>query len=128
MIKLITEPAHVIDIMATCVDLSGATYLKTFKGHEIIPMEGSSLRPLFEGKSLKRNDGLFFEHFGNRGVRKGRWKLMATREGNSELYDMVSDRTELNDLASKMPEKVKELSRFYNNWTERCFVQKLNEK
>jgi arylsulfatase len=123
--KLITEPAHVIDIMASCVDLSGATYPTRFKGHEIIPMEGSSLRPLFEGKSLERNDGLFFEHYGHRGVRRGSWKLVATRQGKWELYDMLSDRTELNDLASKMPEKVNELSRLYNKWTERCLVQKL---
>jgi arylsulfatase len=45
--RLFHEPAHLIDLMATAVDLAGANYPKEYKGHAILPMEGVSLRPAF---------------------------------------------------------------------------------
>src|SRR5205814_7663497 len=44
------QPGHIIDLMATCVDLAGATYPKTYKDKPITPLEGKSLAPIFEGK------------------------------------------------------------------------------
>ncbi|MDB4296339.1 hypothetical protein N9940_02005 [bacterium] len=41
-----------------------------------------------------------------------------------ELYDMEADRTELNNLAVKMPEKVKAMTALYQDWTKRSFVTK----
>ena len=121
---LVDEPTHLIDLMATCVDLSGAQYPATYKGNKIIPMEGESLRPIFEGRPFKRENALYFEHMGNRAVRQGKWKLVsAGRRGKWELYNMETDRTELNDLANKMPEKVKAVSALYDAWSERCFVK-----
>ena len=42
------QPGHLIDIMATCVDVAGAKYPAEFHGQSILPMEGRSLgtRPL----------------------------------------------------------------------------------
>lgn len=48
------EPSHLIDIMATCIDVSGASYPKTYQGQSIIPYEGKSLVPAFENKPLER--------------------------------------------------------------------------
>jgi arylsulfatase len=45
------EPAHFIDIMSTLVDLTGASYPKTFSGKAVIPMQGVSLLPAFEKKT-----------------------------------------------------------------------------
>ena len=39
---------------------------------------------------------------------------------NWELYDMETDRCELNDLSSKHPEIVKELDGMWREWFERC--------
>ena len=121
--SLIHDPSHLIDVMATFVDLTEATYPETYKGNAIIPMEGISLRPLFEGEKLERDDALYFEHEGNQGVRKGKWKLVKTKKGKWELYDMEKDRTELNDLATQMPEKTQALIALYESWSERCFVE-----
>jgi arylsulfatase len=122
--SLVAEPTHLIDLMATCVDLSGAKYPQTYKGNKIIPMEGKSLRPIFEAKAFKRNEPIFFEHQGNKAVRKGKWKLVSEKSGKWELYDMDADRTELHDLANSKPEKTKELSAEYDAWSKRCFVNK----
>lgn len=122
--ELVTEPGHVIDLMATCVDVAKAEYPRRRNGHAIVPMEGKSLRPAFSGKELGRDQPLFFEHSGNRGVRNGQWKLVALKGGDWELYDVEADRTELHDLAQTRPEKVKQLRSLYDEWAHRCFVNK----
>jgi len=111
---LVTEPVHTIDLMATCIDLSGAKYPKTYKGNEVIPMAGKSLRPLFEGKTFHRENPIYFNLGGSRAMRKGKWKIISVKGRPWELYNMQTDRTELNDLAEEFPEKVKELSDLYN--------------
>ena len=125
---LVTEPAHVIDLMATCVDVSRADYPKTYKGNAILPMEGKSLRPLFRGDRLNRDAPLFFEHMGNRGIRQDRWKLVSEKGSKWELYDMETDRTELKDLSVQFPERVQTMSAQYAAWTERCWVNKAKTK
>jgi len=111
-----SQVGHVIDVMATCLDVSGATYPagKT-------PPEGKSLVPAFAGKPLER-DHLAWEHEGNRAIRAGKWKLVARRGGPWELYDLDADRTELADLAARHPEKVKELSGKWDEWAKRTNV------
>jgi len=120
--RLCHDPGHLIDIMATCVDVSGAGYPTQREGHTIQPAEGISLRPTFEGKSLDER-AIFWEHEGNRAVRKGRWKLVSKHPGGWELYDIAADRTEMHDLASQHPEKVQELEALYKSWADHCGVQ-----
>ncbi len=50
--KFEPQPGHVIDLMATCVDLAGAKYPAERNGQAILPMEGVSLRPAFAGEPL----------------------------------------------------------------------------
>jgi arylsulfatase len=117
------QPAHVIDIMPTVVDVSGAAYPKQFKSHDILPMEGRSLVPAFDNKPIQR-EALFWEHEGNAAVRVGDWKLVRMgRKGPWELYDMKTDRTELHDLSTKMPDKAKELADIWDQWAERAHVK-----
>ena len=40
-----------------------------------------------------------------------------------ELYDMEADRSELNDLADKMPEKVEAMVADWQAWADRVGVQ-----
>ena len=121
--ELRTQPGHLIDIMATCVDLAGATYPKEFRGKAIQPMEGRSLVPAFDSKPIQR-DALFWEHEGNAAVRVGDWKLVRLgRTGPWELYDLKADRTEQRDLAAAQPERVKALAAKWDAWAERAQVK-----
>jgi arylsulfatase len=121
--RLVKSPAHLIDLMATCVDLAGATYPRALDGREVLPAEGVSLRPAFEGKPLSRPRPLFWEHEGNRAVRDGAWKLVAKHGQPWELYDIEADRTERNDLAGKLSGRVAEMAAVWDAWAERVGVR-----
>ncbi len=121
--QLCSQPGHLIDLMATCVDLAGATYPKEFKGRAIAPMEGRSLAPAFANQPIQR-DALFWEHEGNAAVRVGDWKLVRLgRDGPWELYDLKADRTEQQDLALAQPERVKDLAAKWEAWAARAQVK-----
>ena len=119
----VNQPAHIIDLMATCLDFAHVSYPKTYNGHDIIPTDGTSLVPLFEGKTWKGHDALFFEHEGNRAVRQGEWKLVSQKPDNKwELYNTGTDRSELNDLSAKYPERVKAMAALYDAWAQHAGV------
>ncbi|MEA3225699.1 MAG: sulfatase-like hydrolase/transferase [Planctomycetota bacterium] len=120
--KLRHQPGHLIDIMATCVDVAGAEYPSEYKGNKITPMEGRSLAPAFGNKPIER-EAIYWEHEGNRAIRQGKWKLVSRHPGDWELYDIEADRTELNDLAQKHPGKLAELMSMYESWARRCGVR-----
>jgi arylsulfatase A-like enzyme len=110
--------SHLMDILPTCIDLAGISYPKKFNGKEIIPVEGKSLLPAFAGKQIDR-ELMFWEHSGNRAIRKGAWKLVsrvaaqmkfAAGESIWELYNLENDPSETTNLAQKFPGKVKEMA------------------
>ncbi|MDX2153674.1 MAG: arylsulfatase [Bryobacteraceae bacterium] len=111
------QPGHVIDIMATCVDVSGAAYSAP------VPMEGVSLRAAFTGRRLNRRDALYFEHEGNRAVREGRWKLVSRFGEEWELYDLETGRTETDNLARRHPDRAARLAARYETWARRANVE-----
>lgn len=121
--KLDAQPGHLIDLMATCVDIAGASYPTEFKGHAIQPMEGISLVPAFEGKTLARTQPIFWEHEGNRAIRIGEWKLVSMHPKSWELYHIPTDRTEMHDLAAAQPERVKAMASQWEAWAKRVGVR-----
>ena len=120
-----SEIGHVMDIMATCVELAGATYPTKYKGHDIIPMEGISLAPIFKEGKRKGHEYLGFEHFNERAfLSEDGWKLVRPGEhAKWELYNLNEDRSEMHDLADRYPQKVKEMAEAYEAWARRCMVE-----
>ena len=114
------QPGHLIDIMATCVDLAGVKYPAKFNGQTIQPMEGRSLVPAFTGGTIQRSEPLLWEHEGNRALRQGKWKLVAKgANGLWELYDLENDRTELHNLAAEHHGKAVELATLWEKQARR---------
>jgi arylsulfatase len=115
--KMDSQPAHLIDLMATCADLGKATYPEKIKGQAIVPLQGVSIAPAFSGKKIARKNPIFWEHEGNRAIRIGKWKLVAKgSRGSWELYDLEQDRTELNDLSEKHADRAKEMADLWEAW------------
>ena len=116
-------PAHIIDMMPTLADVAGARYPAAFDGRDILPAEGVSLVPAFDGTRVERRGALFFEHEGNRAVRSGRWKLVAPAPGTRwELYDVEVDPIESVDRAGEFPGRVAELAALWDAWAHRACV------
>ncbi|TWU35046.1 Arylsulfatase [Novipirellula artificiosorum] len=119
----IDTPTHLIDIMATCVDLGSASYPETFDGNAITPAQGQSLKPLLTGEGTFADRPLFWEHEGNAAVRVGDTKLVRLgNKGPWELFQLKADRTEQNDLAAKNPNQVAELSNQWRKWARSANV------
>jgi arylsulfatase len=108
------QPAHLIDLMATALDVTDASYPRRLDGREITPLQGKSLLPILEGKERDGHDYLYFQFSNNRAIRQGQWKLVSARGGPWELYDIEADRTELNDLAQQRPEIAARLKQFWH--------------
>ena len=116
------QQGQLTDIMATCIDVGGVDYPKEYNGHKIHQPEGRSLVPVFAGAKVDRPEGIFWEHEGNRAVRRGDWKLVSKYPGKWELYNLKEDRTEMKNLIDKKPQIAAELKKMYSDWAKRCNV------
>jgi arylsulfatase len=126
--KIIQQPAHLIDIMPTVLDLCGARYPETHKGFKIQPAEGKSLMPFLRNEEWAGSEFLFWEHEGSCAARSERWKLVKEPGKAWELYDMTLDRSELNNLATIHPDTVTQLEKQYKQWSLRVGVKPVEEK
>lgn len=104
------QPGHLIDFMATFIELAEARYPTQIGERVIDPLQGRSLLPTLQGKTRTPHPTLYF-HFGtDRALRQGPWKLVSAKRGAWELYNLDEDRTELRDLAATYPERVSDMS------------------
>ena len=119
------QSGYLPDVMATLVDVGGATYPRVRDGHPVPPMQGVSLRPALAAADgdLRRGRPMFWEHEGNRAVRDGDLKLVSTGPesdyggpGSWALYDLSTDRSETRDLAPSRPAEVKRLADLWWAW------------
>jgi arylsulfatase len=120
------EPSHLIDIMATALDLAGARYPTDYNGELFSALDGRRVRPLLTAPGVTPAGAprpLFWEHEGNKAMREGRWKLVSKHKGPWELYDIDADRIESRDLASKEPARVKTMAAAWDAWAARVGVE-----
>ncbi len=104
--SIVDTPVHLIDVLPTLADLSGATIPEEHPTRLLRPVSGVSLRPILEGKALKRSEPIYLQHANDFGLRDGDWKLVSFNGQEWELYNVAEDRTELSDLAKAEPERL----------------------
>ena len=115
--SFVRQPGHLIDIMATVVDVTGAEYPNSFRNAPVTPMQGVSLTPLLAHESITRSEPIYWQWKDGKAIRLGPWKMVAhKRIGPWELYDMTKDRTERNDLAHLYPSVVLQLESRWKAW------------
>ena len=117
--------AHVMDIAPTLLDVAGVSHPSQFQGRKVLPMMGKSMLPYLEGKAdVIRNDSetVGWELFGRRVIRQGRWKAIwldsPLGTDDWQLFDIVSDPTERNDLAESHKDKLRELIMLWENYAD----------
>ncbi|MFV0265557.1 MAG: sulfatase/phosphatase domain-containing protein, partial [Draconibacterium sp.] len=115
--------AHVIDILPTCLELSGSTYPETVNGQKAVPPVGKNLLPLLFNETESIHDTLYWEHEGVRAIRMGDWKMSALPNREWELFNLAADHTETNDLSAELPEKVKEMDEAWKSWAHSIGVR-----
>lgn len=130
--------SHLIDLYPTVLELAGIEQPREIKGISQDPLHGSSLAFAFGAKDApSRHTQQYYTIFGNRAIYKDGWKASAAHHPNSldlftfageskpsfdgdpdkdvwELYNLNEDFNELNNLASKHPEKLKELKALFD--------------
>ena len=115
---------HVVDIMPTLVELTGAEYPTRHDGNIVPPMEGVSLLPILKGEEVRRDAPIVVEHEGNKMLRKGDWKIVQEyTEKKWMLYNLKDDPTEMHDLADVERERLNELVKEYYRFADRIGIE-----
>ncbi|GME66194.1 putative arylsulfatase protein [Neofusicoccum parvum] len=108
----------VMDILPTVLDLAGIQHPGTrFRGRDVVVPRGRSWVPHLSGAAdavhPDGQDVTGWELFGQRAIRKGRWKAVfipaPLGKEEWELYDIDADPGEIHDLAEKEPKILTEL-------------------
>jgi arylsulfatase len=122
------QAVHLIDFMPTILNFAQASYPKNYQGEAIEPLSGIDFSSVLIQQKTLPERSLFWEHEGNRAIRKGDWKLVSEypgtwssvraypTKGQWELYNMANDRTELTNLAKAHPDKVAAMSKAWQQW------------
>ncbi len=111
------QPAHLVDLYPTLLELSGAEYPSESDGKPAPSLDGESLIPLFKNEGRDEPEIIisgFSDRF--RMVRIGDWKIVKVNNGDWELYNLKSDPTELNDLAKDQPKRLQQMVKDYQDW------------
>ena len=113
------NPAHLIDLVPTILEIAGGKPFDTLDGKPVPPAPGKSLVPAFAKDGAVTHEYLWWMHEKNRALRMGDWKIVAAGADSPwELYDLRTDRAESNNLATKQPERVKEMAAVWEKHTE----------
>ena len=127
-----TQFHHVIDIVPTILEAAGIQAPEEVNGIKQKPIEGMSMTYTFDSANANapsKRDTQYFEMVGNRAIYHDGWVAATTPPSPSwemgtgkqtdlsdyhwELYHIAEDYSEFNDLATKMPDKLKEMQALF---------------
>ena len=113
-----TTPLHLIDLFPTFKELIAADYPTHFNDEEITPLDGMSFLPVLKGNEVNREDALYWEWNKGKAIREGDWKLVSYKE-KWTLHNLKDDPVEAVDLSASYPEKLKELKKKHEKWSNK---------
>lgn len=127
---------HVSDIVATVYDIIGITPPEVLKGYEQMPVTGKSFKGVIsDAKAPAANTVQYFENAGSLAIVAHEWKAVLKHtmgqpyDGEKwELYNLGKDRSECNDLADTMPEKLDEMIGLWWQEAEKNGVLPLDDR
>ncbi|NWG14900.1 MAG: sulfatase-like hydrolase/transferase [Acidobacteria bacterium] len=106
------EPVSSLDIVPTVLAATGIGVKPEDN------LDGANLLPSLKSEKAGRpHDVLYWRSQNKKAIRLGDWKLVKEqRQSGWELYNLADDIGESKNLAEKMPEKVKELEKAWQEW------------
>ena len=115
---------HVNDIAPTIYETVGVEPPSVYRGLEQLPISGVSMRYSFEAPDQPTAKLVqYFEMMGHRAIYADGWKAVTRHQpgvpfedDDWELYHLAEDRSECNNLAASMPDKVAEMVELW--WAE----------
>ncbi|MCH1508636.1 MAG: arylsulfatase [Akkermansiaceae bacterium] len=118
--SITAERGHVVDLMATCLELAGTSYPEKFADKTLEAHESKSLVPVLNGGSNNRDHAYLFNHSGTHAVVSGDYKIVREGKRAWALYNLAKNRTETINLAKKLPQVVEDLSEIWEaRWREK---------
>jgi arylsulfatase len=108
---------HVNDVASTIFEVLGVTPPAVYRGYEQLPLTGTSMAYSFDAPDAADAKTVqYFEMMGHRAVWADGWKAVTRHQRGVpfdddtwELYHVAVDRSECNDLATDMPDKLDEM-------------------
>jgi arylsulfatase len=116
---------YVWDVMPTVLDLAGIQHPQQYQGRQVEPMRGKSLSGVLAASSktvYSEKDFVGGELGNGMWMRQGDYKAVSVAPpygtGEWHLYNIVDDPGETDNLASKQPEKLKELKAAWDDYAK----------
>lgn len=115
--EITNDVGHVIDFMATCLDVADIEYPAEFKGRKITPIEGKSLVPVFRNGKRAGHDLLAWRNSRGRAIMIDDWKLVRPHDAKPwELYNLAVDGGETTNLAQQEADRTLRMQEAYEKW------------
>lgn len=109
--KLYDSPVIQLDIQPTALAAAGVAAKPEWK------LDGVNLLPYLQGENSQPPHDTLFWRFGQQmAIRRGDWKVVRYDDTGMKLYNLAMDIGEQNDLATKNPDKFKELESAWKKW------------
>ncbi|MBU3688103.1 MAG: sulfatase [Acidimicrobiales bacterium mtb01] len=127
---------HVNDIVPTIYEVLGVTPPDVYRGHEQMPVSGTSMTYTFGAADApSRKKVQYYEMHGHRAIYHDGWKAVTRHQPGTpydadtwELYHVAVDRSEVDDLAAKEPERLAALIDLWWAEAEREGVLPLDDR
>lgn len=126
--------ATVMDLAPSILQMAGVPHpAPQYQGREIVPMRGKSIYPWATGQTERIHEKDFiqgWETCGRAALRYGDWKIVYIPKPKGperwQLYNLVSDPGEVNDLAESQPERLGQLLKLWDQYVIETGVIPLN--